>query len=220
MAIPLWMKDTTNQWIIATGVAIIGIVIGVIMYLSSDPSGGQLQNIEGNNNQGIQVVNSPGTTINNIDSKKLAREIARNMKDTSELDQKEDEILKLKETIERLLKGATKSEYKKASLLALAENKTDAVLKLLEKSAELNESKAVQDWIDLGNIVYYSNTQKALDAYQNAVKLDQNNPYAWNRLGHIPRRLGRLREAEKAYLKFPLLHVAASLPRNLELAVS
>ncbi|MCF8109128.1 MAG: tetratricopeptide repeat protein [Desulfohalobiaceae bacterium] len=49
--------------------------------------------------------------------------------------------------------------------------------------------------MDIGNIAFLYDTQKALDAYEKAIELDSSNIAAWNRLGHVFRRLGRLSAA-------------------------
>ncbi len=53
-------------------------------------------------------------------------------------------------------------------------------------------------------------TQKATEAYRQAVELDSSNPEGWNRLGHLLVRSGELEEAETAYRKVLDLAEAAS----------
>lgn len=43
------------------------------------------------------------------------------------------------------------------------------------EQAEQSNTQAAQDWIDYGNIAYLSDSQKALSAYERAIKLDVSN---------------------------------------------
>ncbi|MCP3943738.1 MAG: tetratricopeptide repeat protein [Desulfobacteraceae bacterium] len=122
-----------------------------------------------------------------------------------ELQDQNDQIQSLKETIGRLQEDK-KDKLKQKALKALANGNILEATTLMEEVAQAS-SKAIKisarqastDWVDVGNIVYFSNTQKAHEAYQKAIDIDPSNPFAWNRLGHILIRLGQIDKAKQAY---------------------
>jgi tetratricopeptide (TPR) repeat protein len=204
MTLPNWIKNKTWQWVIGIFVAILAIIVPLI-FLSSPP-GNQSLDINGTDNTAVQFSHSPGASINinEIDPEKLAIELVKNMPDYQTLKEKDTEIQALKATIERL-QLEPGDELKRDALQALSEGNTKKAISLLEKSAQLCtekakqfSKKAAQDWVDIGNIAFLNNSLKALNAYQNATRLDPSSLVAWNRLGHILSRLGRLEEAKHA----------------------
>ncbi len=117
----------------------------------------------------------------------------------------DEEIKALKVTIKRL-QDEPASELKQAALQALKDGNTVKAVDLMEESAQTHTTRteklskeAALDWIDIGNISYLNNSQKALNAYEKAINLAPSNPTAWNLLGTIQRRLGNLDEAQHAY---------------------
>jgi tetratricopeptide (TPR) repeat protein len=203
MAWPDWSEDNKWRWIIGTVIAIIAIIIPVVLHLlSRKKKSTQSLNINGNNNIPVQINESPGATVNvnSIDPESLAQQLAKHLPDQQDFAAKEDEIRELKATIERLQKDPA-DELKQEALQALKEDDTNKATELLEESARSRTEKAAQDWIDIGNIAYLNDTQKAFSSYEKATNLDPSNLDAWNRLGHIQNRLGHLDQAQHAYEK-------------------
>ncbi|MES9904733.1 MAG: tetratricopeptide repeat protein [Sedimenticola sp.] len=66
---------------------------------------------------------------------------------------------------------------------------------------EVSVKEASAAYRHLGAITYLSDTDKSLNAYRRATELDPNSAGAWNRLGHLFMRIGKLNEAEAAYLR-------------------
>ncbi len=112
--------------------------------------------------------------------------------------EQEEAITALKTTIEDLQQEPA-NKLKADALKALAKGDTTKAIALLEKATRSRAQELAKDWINIGNIAYFSDSNKALKAYQEAVKLDSSNSDGWNRLGHILKRTGRMEEAEKAY---------------------
>jgi tetratricopeptide (TPR) repeat protein len=205
MTLPNWIKNKTLQWVIGIFIALFAIIIPLIF--SPSPPSNQSLDINGTDNIAVRISHSPGASINinEIDPKKLAIELVKKLPDYQGLKEKDAEIQTLKATIERL-QLESGDELKKAALQALSEGNTKKATSLLEKSVQLRtekakqfSEKAAQDWVDIGNIAFLNDSLKALNAYQNAIRLDPSSLVAWNRLGHILKRLGRLEEAKQAY---------------------
>lgn len=51
----------------------------------------------------------------------------------------------------------------------------------------------------IGALAFLHDTEKALNAYKRAVKLDPDNAEGWNELGHLQDRIGQLDQAIKSY---------------------
>ncbi len=64
---------------------------------------------------------------------------------------------------------------------------------------EVSIKEASAAYRHLGAITYLSDTDKSLNAYRRATELDPNSAVAWNQLGHLFRRTGKLDEAKAAY---------------------
>ncbi|MEM0928568.1 MAG: tetratricopeptide repeat protein [Pseudomonadota bacterium] len=86
------------------------------------------------------------------------------------------------------------------------ESKQDQAITDLERLAE-DQSRAVNDsaeqaaatWKQVGAFAFYNDTERALNAYHEAVRLTPDDLVAWNQLGHLLRRVGDLQGAEEAY---------------------
>ncbi len=141
------------------------------------------------------------TKPDTIDSKALAKQLAKNLPDHKDLAAKDEKIKQLENTIERLQKDSA-DKLKQQALQALKEDDTEKAVELLEKSAlSRTEKLTAQNWIDIGNIAYLNDSQKALNAYKKATDLDPSNPVSWNQLGLIQNRLGHSDKAQYAYEK-------------------
>lgn len=203
---------TRWKWLVVTGVALAAIAV-IIWFARSGTS--SAINITANNNQGsISADTVHGNKIENqtvvnqaIDTEKLARQLIEKMGKGTEQDLqvKDEEIKRLTETITRLQQQPS-DEYKQSALKKLEENKPQEAAELLKQSlAERDEAdqaevgQMAEDWVDVGNIAYLNDMQAALMAYQKAVASDPDNIEAWDKLGHIQRRLGHLDEATRAY---------------------
>ncbi len=186
-----WML---NNWKWVTG----AIIIPVSLYfLSRRKKEGQTSETTGDGNTTVQVENSSDVTINinDTDPEELAdmivEKLQKRLPDQQDIAAKEAEIEALRATVKNLQKDSA-NELKQEALLALKEGDTEKAEGLLRKAVEFRTGKAeklskeiAQDWVDIGNIAYLNNTQKALSAYQKAVNLDPSNCDAWNRSGHI-----------------------------------
>ena len=174
-------KTQWNKWTLPSKYGAIGVLLAVI---------------------GILISFIPSKSIN---TDELARALAEKMPDHQLLKDKEQEVQTLKATIERLKEGSG-DKLKQKALQALKDGQVAKATGLMEEAAIARTAKAkqlnkeaAQDWIDIGNIAYLHDSQKALKAYETAVDLDSSSPTAWNKQGRILRRLGRIEESEKAY---------------------
>ncbi len=222
MALPDWIKNRTWQFIIGTIITIAGIVVTIVLSQSTKPpvETNQISNINGDNSITTQISGSPGATVivTNTDTDALADEIvnklAKKLPDQQDSAAKDEEIKALKATIKRM-QDEPADELKQAALQALNEGDMEKAVELMEESAnartlsaqthtvkaEKLSKEAAQDWIDIGNIAYLSDPQKALEAYEKAISAAPFYPEAWNRLGHIQKRFGNLDEAQLSYNK-------------------
>ncbi len=173
----------------------------------------QSATVTGDENIVIQLNDSENATVevNKIDEEKLAEKLYQKLEEKNQnkyeenLQSKEEEIKKLKTIIKNLQKDET-DDYKQKALKALEETNTEKAMTLMELSANCKTEKgkdflkkAAEDWIDIGNLSYYTDSKKPLEAYTKATELDPLNKDAWNKLGLILQRLGKLDEAENAY---------------------
>ena len=181
-----WIKNPFWQWIIGTALAVVGIIISLVLSVKPPV----------------------------VDAEELAKQLARHLPYQQSLSGKDEEIRALKGTIERLQQDPA-NKLKQKALAALTKDDKAGATELLEQAARARTEKAekldkqaAQDWIDVGNIAYLYDTQKAWAAYEKASRLDPANPEGWNRLGHILSRVGRLDEAQETFEKVLELAVA------------
>ncbi len=113
---------------------------------------------------------------------------------------KEEEILVLSATIERL-RQYPDDVLKRQALEALSAQNMAKAAELIEKAIRAKAEPTAQDWIDLGNIAFFTDTKKALGAYDKAVEIDPDNAVAWIRKADLLMRQGQLDAAEKGYSK-------------------
>ncbi len=191
-----WWPSNNWQWLIGVLAAC---VIGVLPFVV--PSQPTSQNkIAGGTFHGS--VTQIGTQINNsqVDEEALAKRLLSGMKNIQQesLQEKEKEIKQLEATIQNL-KNQPFDELKQSALKKLEENKPAEASELLEQSLAKRSEVMSKDWVDVGNIAYLTDSQKALDAYQKAIAINPDNIVAWNQLGLIYKRLGRLDKAAEAY---------------------
>ncbi len=142
-----------------------------------------------------------------IDTEELAIQLSKYLPDLHSLMEENAEIQELKMTLDRLQQDFT-DEGKQAVLWALSEDDTKRASGLLKKLAMSLASQEGQsagltaiDWIDIGNITFLNDSQKALSAYRKAIKLDSSNTDAWIRLGRVSYWLGNYDNAQQAYEK-------------------
>jgi tetratricopeptide (TPR) repeat protein len=144
---------------------------------------------------------------NEIDTEELAIRLSKCFPDLHSSMEENAEIQELKKTLDRLQQDFT-DETKQAVLQALSEDDTKRVSDLLKKLALSLASQEGQstvlttmDWIDIGNITFLNDSQKALIVYRKAIKLDPSNADAWIRLGRVSYWLGNYDNAQQAYEK-------------------
>ncbi len=80
-----------------------------------------------------------------------------------------------------------------------AENIFRQVLQDKVKEGKEANREAAEAARHLGALAFLHDTRSALDAYQQAVELDPENPDGWNQLGHLQRRIGELNAAIQSY---------------------
>ena len=109
--------------------------------------------------------------------------------------------------VEEAKQAADSDPFEKA-LTELREGRPDAAEALFrdikEERRALGESAlkdAARAARHIGALAFYHDTQKALEAYREAVALDPDDADGWNRLGHLRKRLGDLDGARVAYEK-------------------
>ncbi|MBT3350360.1 MAG: tetratricopeptide repeat protein [Nitrospinaceae bacterium] len=91
------------------------------------------------------------------------------------------------------------------ALAHLEKGETAQAIQLFEETAQKKEAEgttankeAAEAYRHLGAIAFLSETQKALEAYKNVVRLDPNDPDGWNMLGALLLRLGKIDDAKNA----------------------
>ena len=160
---------------------------------------------DGGSRQLISVIgigNTVSNTIHNhnlIDTKELAKVLAKEMVNEDEIE-KNEYVTSLEKTIEDL-----KDNKQDEALSLLEKGKVEEAEKLLIQYANVHSKKSSQAWLNIGNIAYLYNTSKALNAYKKAIEIDQNNIDAQNNLSLIYLRLGQLKDAEKVCKKVLIL---------------
>ncbi len=144
---------------------------------------------------------------NEIDTAELALKLSKHFPDLCSLVEKNAEIHELKNTLERFKKDFT-DETKQSVLQALSEDDIKRTSELLKKLATSHSSKEDQptdltsrDWVDVGNITFLFDSQKAISAFKKATKQDPSNAEAWVRLGRISYWLNNYDTAQQAYEK-------------------
>ncbi|MDX8392273.1 MAG: tetratricopeptide repeat protein, partial [Mariprofundaceae bacterium] len=193
---PEWMKSSTTQWIIGLTVSV---VLGVGIF-SSHPSTSDDHSVHVQGDGNFVTVQH-----NVIDADALAEKLLSKMAvGQNDLAARDKEIKALKATIGRLQHDSANPQ-KQHALQALVVGDTQKAVALMEESAKqplraqaLNRD-AAQDLLDIGNIAFLHDSNKALEAYQKALKLDPENVDAWNQSGLVLYRLGKLDEAIAAY---------------------
>ncbi|MEX0829560.1 MAG: tetratricopeptide repeat protein [Nitrospirales bacterium] len=105
----------------------------------------------------------------------------------------------VKEAFKKLAVGDT--EYAEAIFREILSRK-------IQEGAAANK-EAAEAARHLGALAFLHNTQNALEAYQEAVRLDNQNAEGWNQLGHLLIRVGKLSDCEKAYQQ--VLQIAKNL---------
>ena len=144
---------------------------------------------------------------NEIDTAELAIKLSKHFPDQCSLMDENAEIEELRNTLERFQKDST-DETKQAILHALSEDNIKKALDLLKKLTQSHPSKEDQptdltamDWVDIGNITFLNDSQKALSAYRKATKQDPSKTAAWIRLGRVSYWLNNYDTAQQAYEK-------------------
>ena len=110
---PVWMEDNVWQWLIIIAIGIIGIIVPIVLKLRSKrPS--KVTRIDGDDN--IQVINSPGATINKVSQIKdgnsdyrLVQELQKGIENRRECSQREIEVIH-----SSIFSHVTSYEYTKA----------------------------------------------------------------------------------------------------------
>ena len=140
---------------------------------------------------GILIALIPSDKIN---IEELSKAVVEKMPEQKLIIDKEQKIQTLKATLKRMQENSD-DKLKQSALKALDRGDKLKAIELMEKSARTRTEKAAQDWVDIGNVAYFYDTQKAMDAYQKANELDHSNPGAWNGLGIVLADSGKNEEA-------------------------
>ncbi len=123
----------------------------------------------------------------------------------SQLEDREQQNAQLSAAFEDLI--ARQSEPGVADALAhLKKGDTAQAIQIFKETAQKKEAEgntshkeAAEAWLHLGAIAFLGETQKALEAYENAIRLDPENPVGWNQFGRLKKRVGKIDEAESAF---------------------
>jgi Flp pilus assembly protein TadD len=184
------------------------------------PVPGNILNVHGDGNTVIQ--GGSGSTIIVGESRALAERLTEEARRCGRLEeilaqkdgqlermqaQKDGQIAALECTIEELRQGAERGTPGMEEALAmLSEGKSEAAEALFARIAAAKAAEgitankeAAQAFRNIGNIAFLHNTQKALDAYAKATELDPDDPAGWNQLGHLQRRIGNLKAAQRSF---------------------
>lgn len=82
---------------------------------------------------------------------------------------------------------------------AKAENIFRQVVKDKIKEGANAKKEAAKASRHLGSLAFFHDIKRSLEAYQQAVKFDPDNPDGWNQLGHLQHRKGNLEAALQSY---------------------
>lgn len=93
---------------------------------------------------------------------------------------------------------AAKSKAAAAALTAFAENDAAGGLDALEAEAKAKSAAALKDWKRIGALAFAVDTQRALRAYREALKLAPDDVEALSRFGWLAMRVGAFAEANDA----------------------
>lgn len=115
-------------------------------------------------------------------------------------------IESLRKAITALAQGKTHATPSQidAAFAALRQGDSSLALRYFEeedarRDEEANDKLRAEIKRNIGALAFLDDTQKSLKAYRRATQLDPNNTDGWNRLGHLFRRIGELKEAISAY---------------------
>ena len=128
-----------------------------------------------------------------------------------QLQQKEEEFAQLKAAYDELSREAERADDPnpfEAALSELREGRPGAAEELFRKIVDKRRAAGKDAFGDaaraarhIGAIAFYHDTQKALEAYQQAVALDSDNAEGWNQLGLLQMRLGEPKSAIDSFEK-------------------
>lgn len=119
--------------------------------------------------------------------------------------EREDQIDALTNTLNHLKKDNLVPATNALSALKVS-NINQAIQALIEFTHQQDDPReAAKIWINIGNIQNLTSAEQALQAYEKASELDEENSNAWNRQANIYRRLKQFDKAEVAYKKLQAL---------------
>lgn len=119
--------------------------------------------------------------------------------------EREDQINALTNTLNYLKKDNSESTIN--ALAALKVSNINQAIQTLISLAHQQEDyrEAAKTWINIGNIQNLTSAEQALQAYEKASELDDQNSNAWNRQANLYRRLKLFNKAEIAYKRVQAL---------------
>jgi protein O-GlcNAc transferase len=202
-----WIKSHIGPSILGMFIVLAGISMPSFYFNQHPPT--QRIKPEGARKITVEIGDSSGPSVPlpEIDAQELAGKLAGHLPDQQTVNEQDAEARVLQAAIERLLLDSADESRQKA-LQALTNDNTPKAIELLEKAAlsgteqaEQLAGQAASDWLDVGNIAFLSDSQKALHAFQEAARLHPASLSLadWQRLGHLFERLGRLDEARQAF---------------------
>lgn len=160
---------------------------------------------------GTAIIATGNFTINSDETAKALLENAKN--EIHAFEQREsfyqDQIKALTEAITAIPKQTqiVNAKTRIAEALDAIANKNTGIAEAIfqevldQKSVEglHANTQAAEAARHLGALFFLHDTKKAINAYEQAVNLDPENPESWNELGHLRRRIGDLEGAKTAY---------------------
>jgi len=158
-------------------------------------------------NGSTQIIGNNTVNIYNKDPQdaKIIEALLANLKEKEkQTGDQTQQIEELEKTIIALRAEKDKPGVQEA--LALLEKgdtrKAEQIFQEILDRKKKEGSKALQEAAEaarsIGSLAYFHDTQKALSAYKEAVKLDQDNALGWNGLGRVQLRIGDLDGAENS----------------------
>ena len=151
---------------------------------------------------------SPPPSLSQFSAEEIAQKIIDKQSD-KKVEVLEEQMAQLVLTVEDLQRKRTEPDAPPDIDSALkeledgntgkAENIFRQILQDKVKEGKEANREAAEAARHLGALAFLHDTRSALDAYQQAVELDPENPDGWNQLGHLQSRTGKLDAVIQSY---------------------
>ena len=133
--------------------------------------------------------------------------IESNKRQSETIELQEEQIRALAKTIEELeAKGKSDPVYD-AALKAMNQGDSTLATSLFEKNIQASEKEQESSYINIGTLNFFTNPEKSINAFSNAVVLNPSNKDSWQQLGILKLRTGDFSAAIDAFDKYRELAV-------------